>query len=61
MWVSRKKFSKMEADIEWLQEQVDALYTGFREHDAQIKKNTDDIQNNVHYIAPPNGKKVLHG
>lgn len=62
MWISRKKYKKMEADIDWLQAQVDALYTRVREHDVQIKKNTADIQNNVHYIAPPSdGKKVLHG
>ena len=62
MWISRKRFNKLEADIGWLQSQVDALYTRVREHDVQIKKNTDDIQNNVHYIAPPSdGKKVLHG
>lgn len=53
MWISRKKFKKMEADIDWLQSQVDALYTKVREQDIQIIKNTDDIQNNKHYVAPP--------
>ena len=53
MWISRKRFKKMEADIEWLQSQVDALYTKVREQDIQIIKNTDDIQNNKHYVAPP--------
>jgi hypothetical protein len=62
MWISRKKYEKMEADINWLQAQVDALYTRVREHNIQITKNTADIHNNVHYIAPPSdGKKVLHG
>jgi peptidoglycan hydrolase CwlO-like protein len=62
MWISRKRFKKMEADIDWLQDQVDALYTRVREHDMQIKKNTDDIQSNKHYVAPPGTvKKVLHG
>lgn len=53
MWISRKKYKKMEADIDWLQAQVDALYTRVREHDVQIRKNTDDIQNNKHYISTP--------
>ena len=62
MWISRKKYKKMESDIEWLQAQVDALYIRAREHDVQIRKNTDDIQNNKHYIAPPSdGKRILHG
>lgn len=53
MWISRKKYKKMEADIDWLQAQVDALYMRVREHDLQIKKNTADIQNNKHYISTP--------
>ena len=53
MWISRKKYEKMEADIRWLQAQVDALYTRVRENDVQIKKNTNDIQNNKHYISTP--------
>jgi peptidoglycan hydrolase CwlO-like protein len=53
MWVSRKRYKKMEADIDWLQAQVDALYTRVREHNEQIRKNTDDIHNNKHYISTP--------
>ena len=53
MWISRKKYEKMEADIMWLQAQADVLYTRVREHDEQIRKNTDDIQNNKHYISTP--------
>ena len=62
MWISRKRFKKMEAEMDYMKCCIDALYTRVREHDMQIRKNTDDIQNNKHYIAPPtDGKKVLHG
>ena len=53
MWISRKKYKKMEADIGWLQAQVDVLYTRVRENTIQITKNTADIQNNKHYISTP--------
>lgn len=49
MWISRKKYNKMEADIAWLQAQVDALYRGYREHDEYIKKNTANIQSTTHH------------
>lgn len=49
MWISRKRYEKLEADVAWLQAQVDALYRGYREHDEHIKKNTVDIKSNTHY------------
>jgi hypothetical protein len=36
MWISRRRYEKLESDIRWMQAQLDALYTRVREHDVQI-------------------------
>lgn len=62
MWISRRKYKEFESRIYKLEFEREAVIRHLMEMDKQVRQNTADIQNNVHYITPPsNGKKVLNG
>ena len=69
MWISKKKFNQMMAEAvekEREREQfyrfMDEMHTRMNKLEYQVDKNTNDIQNNHHYIAPPvDTKKSLNG
>lgn len=68
MWISKKKFNQMmaeavekERDREMFYRFVDDVQIRLSKLEDQVERNTQDIQNNRHYIAPPTGKKQLNG
>jgi hypothetical protein len=69
MWISKKKFNQMMAEAvekererEMMYRFMDEMHTRMNKLECQVDKNTNDIQNNYHYIAPPaDGKKQLNG
>lgn len=59
MFISKKRYMKLVENINRLRDDYDDLYLKVRELDRQVYKNTQDIQNNVHYIAPPASKSPV--
>lgn len=68
MWISKRKFNQMMAEAvekererEQLYRFMDEMYSRVNKLEHQVEQNTDDIQNNRHYIPTPTGKKQLNG
>lgn len=68
MWISKKKFNQMMAEAvekererEQMYRFMDEMFTRVNKLEHQVEQNTNDIQNNRHYIPIPVGKKQLNG
>jgi dsDNA-specific endonuclease/ATPase MutS2 len=67
MWISKKKLNQMMAEAvekererEQMYRLMDEMFTRVNRLEHQVEQNTNDIQNNRHYIPTPS-KKQLNG